>query len=60
MQKEQLEGNRIFRLHGLLTPDECAALIERSEGMSYEPGTVGRVRHRTQQHPRALQRRPAG
>jgi hypothetical protein len=41
MRKERLDGDWVFVIHDFLSPTECAALIERSEGMSYETGTVG-------------------
>jgi hypothetical protein len=41
MTREQLDGDRIFVLHDFLCAEECAALIQRSEGLAYEVGTVG-------------------
>jgi prolyl 4-hydroxylase len=41
IRREQLDGERIFLVHGLLSDEECAASIARSEGMAYERGTVG-------------------
>jgi hypothetical protein len=41
MTSEQLDGDRIFVIHDFLTAGECAALIQRSEGLVYEVGTVG-------------------
>lgn len=41
--KEELDPGKIFLLHGFLSHDECAALIRRSEGLTYEVGTVGGV-----------------
>jgi len=43
MVKEELDSNKIFMLHEFLSIDECAALIRRSEGFSYEIGSVGGV-----------------
>ena len=43
MVKEELDSNKVFVLHEFLSTDECAALIRRSEGLSYEMGTVGGV-----------------
>ena len=43
MIKEELDSNKIFILHEFLSTDECTALIRRSEGLSYEQGTVGGV-----------------
>lgn len=41
MTKEELDSNRVFVLHDFLSSDECAALIRRSENLTYETGTVG-------------------
>lgn len=41
MTKEELDPGKIFLLHDFLSNDECAALIRRSEGLTYEVGTVG-------------------
>lgn len=41
MQREELDGGRVFLLRGFLSHDECAAQIRRSEAMTYEPGRVG-------------------
>ncbi len=41
MWKEALDGERIFVVHDLLTIDECAGLMVRSEDMTFERGTVG-------------------
>jgi prolyl 4-hydroxylase len=35
MQKEELDSTRIFVIHSFMTPDECAATIERSEATGY-------------------------
>ena len=43
MTKEELDPGKIFLLHEFLSNDECAALIQRSEGLTYEVGTVGGV-----------------
>ncbi len=43
MTREELDPGRIFLLHDFLSQDECAALIRRSEGLTYEVGTVGGV-----------------
>ena len=41
MMKEELDSHNVFVLHDFLWSDECVALIRRSEGLSYETGTVG-------------------
>ena len=43
MEKEELDDERIFVIHGFLSPEECAALIERSEELGYgdAPITTG-------------------
>jgi prolyl 4-hydroxylase len=43
MTKTELDANRVFVLHDFLSPDECAALIRRSDALHYEIGTVGGV-----------------
>ena len=43
MIKEELDPGKIFLLLNFLSNDECAALIRRSEGLTYEVGTVGGV-----------------
>jgi prolyl 4-hydroxylase len=43
MVKEELDSQRVFHLHEFLSSAECASLISRSEGLSYEVGTVGGV-----------------
>lgn len=43
MIKEELDSNKIFVLHEFLSTEESAALIRRSEALSYEIGTVGGV-----------------
>lgn len=35
MEKEELDSTRLFVIHSFLTPEECAALIERSEALGY-------------------------
>lgn len=41
MTKDELDGDRVFVIHGFLTGEECAALIQRSESLVYELATVG-------------------
>lgn len=43
MTKEEFDPGRIFLLHDFLSQDKCATLIRRSEGLTYEIGTVGGV-----------------
>ena len=43
MIKEELDPGKIFLLLDFLSNDECATLIRRSEGLTYEVGTVGGV-----------------
>jgi prolyl 4-hydroxylase len=43
MTKEELDPERIVLLRDFLSSDECTALIRRSEGLTYETGTVGGV-----------------
>lgn len=40
MHRELLDGEKVFVIHDLLTPEECAALIARSETLGYEPATI--------------------
>ena len=40
---EVLDQDKVIVIHGFLSGEECAALIERSEGLRYEPGTVADV-----------------
>ncbi len=40
MTKEELDGNRIFVINGFLSPEECSALIRRSEDLGYEPALI--------------------
>ncbi len=40
MDKEQIDGDRIFVIRGFLTPDECRASVERSEQAGYEEATI--------------------
>ena len=40
MHKEPLAGDDIFVVHDFLTPEECAALVERSEREGYQEATV--------------------
>ncbi len=35
MEKQALDGNDIFVIHSFLTPEECAALIARTEQAGY-------------------------
>src|SRR5262245_33455174 len=35
-----LDGDRIFVVHGFLSPEECRAHVERSEAVGYEPATI--------------------
>jgi prolyl 4-hydroxylase len=43
MKKEELDVDRIFVLHDFLSGGECSSLIQRSEGLGYEPAPVGDV-----------------
>ena len=43
MDKELLDGESVFVIHGFLTGDECDDLIARSEALGYEAATVGDV-----------------
>jgi 2-oxoglutarate-Fe(II)-dependent oxygenase superfamily protein len=40
MIKEVLEPGKVLVIHDFLSGEECGALIRRSEGLTYEPGTV--------------------
>jgi hypothetical protein len=40
MIKEDLDPDKVLLIHDFLSDEECAALIRRSEGLIYEPGTV--------------------
>jgi hypothetical protein len=40
MTKVELNGEQVFVIRDFLPAEECEALIQRSEGMQYEPGTV--------------------
>ncbi len=41
MLLERLHGENIFVIHDLLSPEECAGLIARSEALGYEAAAVG-------------------
>ena len=41
--KEVLDPDKVFVIHDFLSREECAALIQRSEDLRYEPGTVADV-----------------
>jgi prolyl 4-hydroxylase len=41
MHLESLDGENIFVIHGLLSPQECEHLIERSEAIGYETAAIG-------------------
>lgn len=43
MTKEELDPGKVLVIHEFLSSEECAALIRRSEGLTYEPGTVADV-----------------
>src|SRR6476660_2658325 len=43
MTKEDLDSDKVLVIHDFLSGEECAALIQRSEGFVYEPGTVADV-----------------
>lgn len=43
MTKEELDPGKVLVLHDFLSGEECGALIRRSEGLIYEPGTVADV-----------------
>ena len=40
---EVLDQDKVIVIHGFLSGEECAALIQRSESLRYEPGTVADV-----------------
>lgn len=43
MTKEDLDPGKVIVIHDFLSGEECAALIRRSESLTYEPGTVADV-----------------
>ena len=43
MTKEELDPGKVLVIHDFLSGEECVALIRRSEGLIYEPGTVADV-----------------
>jgi 2-oxoglutarate-Fe(II)-dependent oxygenase superfamily protein len=43
MIKEELDPDKVLVIHDFLSGEECTALIRRSEGLIYEPGTVADV-----------------
>ena len=43
MTKEELDPGNVLVIRDFLSGEECAALIRRSEGLRYEPGTVADV-----------------
>ena len=43
MNKEELDLGKVLVIHDFLSGEECAALIHRSESLTYEPGTVADV-----------------
>jgi len=40
MDKEQIDGDRIFVIRRFLTPEECGAFVARSEQAGYEEATI--------------------
>jgi prolyl 4-hydroxylase len=40
MNKELLDGDRIFVIHGFLMADECDSFVERSERAGYDEATI--------------------
>jgi len=40
MELEELDGDRVFVIHHFLTPEQCAAFIERSEAAGYEEAPI--------------------
>lgn len=40
MDKEQIEGDRIFVIRRFLTSEECGAFVARSEQSGYEAATI--------------------
>lgn len=40
---EVLDQDKVIAIHDFVSGTECAALIRRSEGLAYEPGTVADV-----------------
>lgn len=43
MTKEDLDPGKVLVIHDFLSSEECTVLIKRSEGLTYEPGTVADV-----------------
>ncbi|HKY73181.1 MAG TPA: 2OG-Fe(II) oxygenase [Nitrospira sp.] len=43
MVKEVLDPGKVLVIHDFLSGEECAGLIQKSEGFTYEPGTVADV-----------------
>jgi hypothetical protein len=43
MVKEELDPDKVLVVHKFLSQEECASLIQRSENLRYEPGTVADV-----------------
>jgi prolyl 4-hydroxylase len=43
MTKEVLDPDKVLLIHDFLSSQECAELIQRSESLRYEPGTVADV-----------------
>ena len=43
MTKEDLDPGKVLVINDFLSGEECAALIQRSEGLTYERGTVADV-----------------
>jgi hypothetical protein len=41
MIKQDLDPGKVLVIQDFLSSQECTALIRRSEGLTYEPGTVG-------------------
>jgi prolyl 4-hydroxylase len=40
MRKEQVDGDRIFLIHGFLTDEECEAYIEESESTGFDDAPI--------------------
>jgi hypothetical protein len=43
MNKEVLDSDKVLVIHDFLSRDECVAMIQRSEGLTYETGMVADV-----------------
>ncbi len=57
-RRENIDGDRIYRLHGLLRPTECRAWIQAAQALGFAPAglAIGEDRFRVNEHARNNER----